>query len=101
MRLRRLCAVALIATGTLLVPPAASAATSCQDVTYPVRIGLTPLVTTQETVAGRLCVPTGAKTVQVLIPGGTYDRTYWDVGFEPSTHSFTQAQNKAGFATLA
>ncbi|SDM07543.1 Pimeloyl-ACP methyl ester carboxylesterase [Lentzea albidocapillata subsp. violacea] len=101
MRFRRLCAIALLATGTLLAPPPASAATSCQDVAYPVRIGLTPLVTTQETMAGRLCVPTGAKTVQVLIPGGTYDRTYWDVGFEPSTHSFTQAQNKAGFATLA
>jgi pimeloyl-ACP methyl ester carboxylesterase len=101
MRFRRLCAIALLATGTLLAPPPASAATACQDVTYPVRIGLTPLVTSQETVAGRLCVPTGATTVQVLIPGGTYDRTYWDVGFEPSTHSFTQAQNNAGFATLA
>ncbi|MFD4638462.1 alpha/beta hydrolase [Lentzea sp. NPDC058436] len=101
MRFRRLCAAALIATGTLLAPLPAAAATTCQDVTYPVRIGLTPLVTTQETIAGRLCVPTGAKTVQVLIPGGTYDRTYWDVGFDPSTHSFTQAQNRAGFATLA
>ncbi|SER28172.1 alpha/beta hydrolase [Lentzea flaviverrucosa] len=101
MRFRRLCAIALLATGTLLAPAPASAATSCQDVAYHVRIGLTPLVTSQETVAGRLCVPTGAKTVQVLIPGGTYDRTYWDVGFEPSTHSFTKAQNNAGFATLA
>ena len=64
-------------------------------------IGLTPLVTSLETMAGRLCVPAGATTVQVLIPGGTYDRTYWDVGFEPSTHSFTRAQNNAGFATLA
>ncbi|MCX2952195.1 alpha/beta hydrolase [Lentzea sp. NEAU-D7] len=102
MRFRRLCAIALLATGTLLAPPPASAATAaCQDVAYPVRIGLTPLVTSQETMAGRLCVPAGATTVQVLIPGGTYDRTYWDVGYEPSTHSFTQAQNKAGFATLA
>ncbi|WP_434450465.1 alpha/beta hydrolase [Lentzea sp. E54] len=102
MRFRRLCAAALLATGTLLAAPLpAAAAVSCQDVTYPVRIGLTPLVTTQETMAGRLCVPDGARTVQVLIPGGTYDRSYWDVGFEPSTHSFTRAQNNAGFATLA
>jgi pimeloyl-ACP methyl ester carboxylesterase len=64
-------------------------------------VGLTPLVTTQETMAGRLCVPAGASTVQVLIPGGTYDRSYWDVGFEPQTHSFTRSQNNAGFATLA
>jgi pimeloyl-ACP methyl ester carboxylesterase len=101
MRFRRLCAAALLATTTLLVPLPASAAVSCQDVSYPVRIGLTPLVTTLETMAARLCVPQGATTVQVLIPGGTYDRSYWDIGFEPSIHSFTQAQNKAGFATLA
>lgn len=101
MRFRRLCAAALLATGITLAPHTASAAVSCQDVVYPVRIGLTPLVTTQETMSGRLCVPDGAKTVQVLIPGGTYDRTYWDVGFEPSARSFTRAQNKAGFATLA
>ncbi|HUQ58284.1 alpha/beta hydrolase [Lentzea sp.] len=101
MRFRRLCAAALLTTASLLAPAPASAAVTCQDVSYPVRIGLTPLVTTQETMAGRLCVPANAKAVQVLIPGGTYDRTYWDVGFEPLTHSFTQAQNKAGFATLA
>ncbi|MET9627333.1 alpha/beta hydrolase [Lentzea sp. NPDC006480] len=51
--------------------------------------------------AARLCVPAGATTIQVLIPGGTYDRTYWDVGFDPDAHSFTRAQNAAGFATLA
>ncbi|MDX8036278.1 alpha/beta hydrolase [Lentzea sp. BCCO 10_0856] len=101
MRFRRLCAAALLATATLLVPLPASAAVTCQEVSYPVRVGLTPLVTSQETMAGRLCTPDGAKTVQVLIPGGTYDRSYWDVGYEPTTHSFTRAQNKAGIATLA
>ncbi|SEQ11429.1 Pimeloyl-ACP methyl ester carboxylesterase [Lentzea xinjiangensis] len=102
MRFRRLCAAALLATGVALVPqPASAAAVTCQNVSYPVRIGLTPLVTSQETMAGRLCVPDGATKVQVLIPGGTYDRSYWDVAYEPSTHSFTKSQNKAGFATLA
>ncbi|KOV76927.1 alpha/beta hydrolase [Nocardia sp. NRRL S-836] len=101
MRFRRLCAAALLATGTLLLPAPASAAVTCQDVSFPVRVGLTPLIPSLETMAGRLCTPQGATTVQVLIPGGTYDRTYWDVGFEPGTHSFTRAQNAAGFATLA
>ncbi|MDT7784678.1 MAG: hypothetical protein QOF58_3097 [Pseudonocardiales bacterium] len=100
MRLRSLCAAALLAT--LLTPAPANATTSpCQDVSYQVRIGLTPLVTSLETMTGRLCVPAGATTIQVLIPGGTYDRTYWDVGFDPQTHSFTRAQNAAGTATLA
>ena len=101
MRFRRLCAAALLATGTLLAPLPASAATTCQDVSYPVRVGLTPLITSQDTMAARLCVPDSATTVQVLIPGGTYDRSYWDVGFDPATHSFTRAQNNAGIATLA
>ncbi len=101
MRFRRLCAAALLATGTLLLPTPASAAVPCQDVSFPVRVGLTPLITSQETMAGRLCAPQGATTVQVLIPGGTYDRSYWDVGVQPGTRSFTRAQNAAGFATLA
>ena len=101
MRFRRLCAAALLATGLTAVPTPATAAVSCQDVSFPVRIGLTPLVTSQETMAGSLCAPAGATTLQVLIPGGTYDRSYWNVGFDPNTHSFTKAQNDAGFATLA
>lgn len=101
MRLRRLCAAALLTAATLLLPQQAAATTTCQDVAYQVRIGLPPLITTQETMAGRLCTPAGATTVQVLIPGGTYDRSYWDVGYEPSTHSFTRSQNARGIATLA
>jgi pimeloyl-ACP methyl ester carboxylesterase len=50
---------------------------------------------------GRLCAPGGATTVQVLIPGGTYNSSYWDIGFEPETRSYRLAMNKAGYATLA
>ena len=62
MRFGRLCAAALLATGAVLAPLPASAATTCQDVSYPVRVGLTPLITSQETMAARLCVPDGATT---------------------------------------
>ena len=101
MRFRRLCAAALLATGTLLAPAPASAAVTCEDVYTPVNIGLTPLVPSLERMYGRLCAPQGAQTVQVLIPGGTYDSSYWDIGFEPDSRSYTRAQNKAGIATLA
>ncbi|WP_246019082.1 alpha/beta hydrolase [Saccharothrix australiensis] len=48
---------------------------------------------------GTLCTPAGGgSTVQLLIPGATYNSAYWDY---PGAHSFRAAQNAAGFATLA
>jgi pimeloyl-ACP methyl ester carboxylesterase len=91
----RLAAAALVA-GLLLTPAPAQAHTTCQDMTFPV----TTLGTAQ-TVAGTLCAPPGADTLQILVPGGFYNRAYWDIQVNPSTRSFRQAMNKAGYATLA
>jgi pimeloyl-ACP methyl ester carboxylesterase len=90
----RLTAAALIA-GFLLVPTPAEAETTCQDVTYPVSLAGLP-----QTMAGTLCVPTGARTIQVLVPGGLYNRAYWDITVDPAVHSFRRAMNNAGYATL-
>ncbi|WP_189060877.1 alpha/beta hydrolase [Longimycelium tulufanense] len=55
----------------------------------------------QETMYGKLCVPHGGtSTVQLLIPGGTYNSTYWDPPPTPGVHSYRAAMNKAGHATL-
>lgn len=99
--LRRAGAVtsAILLAGSLLTPAQAQAdAASCRDVTIPVRLaGLLP-----QTVHGRLCEPPrGARTVQVLVPGATYNSVYWDPALAPETHSFRLAMNKAGYATLA
>lgn len=91
----RLAAAALIA-GFLLVPTPAQAETACQDVTYPVSIAGLP-----QTMAGTLCVPDGAHTIQVLVPGGLYNRAYWDITVDPAVRSFRLAMNNAGYATLA
>jgi hypothetical protein len=37
----------------------------------------------------------------VLIPGGTYNSSYCDIGFLVEGHSFRQAMNKAGYASFA
>ena len=96
MRLRRLCAAVSLA---LLVPVPTSAnavEASCQDVYTPVRFALT-----QQTMYGRLCVPQGATTVQVLVPGGTYTgASYWDIPVQPEVRSVRQAMNAAGIATM-
>lgn len=84
-------AVVILIAGLLLNPTPAQAETPCADVTFPV-------VGTQ-TVAGTLCVPPGAHTLQILVPGGFYNRAYWDVPIAP--RSFRLAMNDAGYATLA
>ncbi|MEU3269948.1 alpha/beta hydrolase [Saccharomonospora sp. NPDC006951] len=101
-RFRRLCAVIGAALGlTLVVAPAPSGAAdasgvTCEDLRVPVT-----LAGTAQSMYGRLCVPEGATQVQVLIPGGTYNSSYWDIGYEPSLRSYRLAMNEAGFATLA
>ena len=92
--LHRLAAVALVA-GILLVPtPAQASTTTCADRAFPVTVaGL------QLTMAGTLCAPADAHTLQILVPGGFYNRAYWDIPLEP--RSYRRAMNEAGYATLA
>jgi pimeloyl-ACP methyl ester carboxylesterase len=95
MRLRRLCAAAMLALLVTAPTPANATQISCQDVYTPVGSGLT-----QQTMYGKLCVPQGATTVQVLVPGATYTSAYWDIPVEPEVRSVRRAMNKAGIATM-
>jgi hypothetical protein len=94
----RALALVAVAAGLVAAPaPASAAQVTCQDMYFPTTLaGLLP-----EKVYGQLCTPPGATTVEVLIPGGTYNSGYWDIGYEPDVHSFRLAMNGAGIATLA
>lgn len=95
--LARVLVLAAVAAGLVQLPVAAQASdVTCQDLYFPTSLLLLP-----ETVHGHLCTPAGATTVEVLIPGGTYNSSYWDIGYEPDVHSFRLAMNAAGIATLA
>jgi pimeloyl-ACP methyl ester carboxylesterase len=97
LRFGRFGLAALLAVGVCLAPGTAGAAeTSCEDVQVPVRLGLV-----SASMYGRLCVPRGATTLQVLTPGGTYNSAYWDIGYEPEIRSYSRAMNDAGIATIA
>ena len=89
---------AVVAASTVppVAMPAHASQISCQDLEVPVSVLGTP-----QTMYGRLCAPEGARTVQVLVPGGTYNSTYWDISYTPEIRSFRLAMNKAGFATFA
>jgi len=97
-RRRRAIVLVLVTLGFLLLPVSARAdGSSCREMYFPVT-----LVTLPQTMHGTLCVPDGgAKTVQVLIPGGTYNSSYWDIGYQPEIRSYRLAMNNAGYATLA
>lgn len=74
----------------------AQTAVSCSSIDFPVNVaGETG------TIAGTLCVPDGARTVQLLLHGYTYGRYYWDFPLEPERYSYVRAANAAGHATLA
>src|SRR5690348_1463454 len=90
----RLAAAALVAGVVLTPAPAQAETTTCQDVTFPVTV-----VALQQTMAGTLCVPSGAHPLQVLVPGGFYNRSYWDIALPP--RSYRLAMNNAGYAILA
>lgn len=69
---------------------------SCRTLDSPVRV-----LGQDVTMSGTLCTPRGnARTVMVLVPGSTYNQTYWDFPYKPQTYSFRSAMNSAGYATL-
>lgn len=101
--LRRAVAACLAITGiagaVFLAGPADAdgTGTTCQDLYFPVTIaGLLP-----QRLYGRLCMPSGARAIQVLVPGASYDSTYWSSPVDPADLSYTLAMNNAGYATLA
>ena len=75
---------------------AASSSVSCSNVSIPVTIE-----GQSGPIAGTLCTPAGARTLQVLVHGHTYNRHYWDPPYQPETYSYVRHANAAGYATLA
>jgi pimeloyl-ACP methyl ester carboxylesterase len=64
------------------------------------RVGLAAGLPAQWEVTGYLYLPQGepSSTVQVLVPGMTYDHRYWIV---PGKHDYTRHMISAGYAVLA
>ena len=90
-------ACSLTWTLTLSAPVGSSTpGTMCGNVAVPIQIG-----GQSGAIAGTLCSPPGATTIQLLIPGWTYNRSYWSVPYQPATYSYVSAANSAGYATLA
>src|ERR1700736_4009061 len=75
-----------------------SGAGSCRE--YEVPVTLAGLLGPYQ-IAGVLCLPSGGapSTVQVLIPGATYDHSYWDFPMPGYSYAlYAQAHGQATFA---
>jgi pimeloyl-ACP methyl ester carboxylesterase len=69
--------------------------TECQNISVPVSAA-----NQNGFIAGVLCVPSRATSVQLLIHGWTYDHYYWDLPYQQDNYSYVRAANRAGYATL-
>jgi pimeloyl-ACP methyl ester carboxylesterase len=58
--------------------------------------------TTRQPVWGQLCYrgSLAGKPVQVLLHGGAYNHTYWDIPYRPAQYSYVEQATNQGYATL-
>jgi pimeloyl-ACP methyl ester carboxylesterase len=80
---------------------ATAASPECRQIAE--AVAMAPDTPADQRIAGTLCVPRGraVSTVQVLLPGGTYDRAYWTRRADGHQPSYTERMTRAGYATLA
>ncbi len=101
-----LAAALVVATLALPVPAHADGTdpswATCAQYTVPVT--LTASDPTTYHVVGRLCTRTdklrGAKTVQLLVSGWSYDHNYWNASYQPDTYSWVYAETSKGYTTF-
>lgn len=99
---QRVLVTAVLAAAAISGPTAVSSAApeapepTCREVQMPVTLD-----EAEGSIAGTLCIPVGAQRLLVLIPGFTYDRSYYDLPVGDGRYSFTRAMTAAGEATFA
>jgi pimeloyl-ACP methyl ester carboxylesterase len=94
-------ALALVLAGALLgaLGSTAAAAAPCRAVHLEVALAWDEPA--DRSIVGELCGPPDARSLQVLLAGATYSRTYWDFPSQAGGSSYTQAMGRAGLATLS
>jgi alpha-beta hydrolase superfamily lysophospholipase len=72
----------------------------CQ-VIPPISVALVPGTERIYKIAATLCEPTHpTQTILITYHGSTYGQYYWNLPYQPSTYSFVDSMNKAGYAVL-
>jgi pimeloyl-ACP methyl ester carboxylesterase len=94
-------AVAGSSVTTQATAMAATASISCRNVNIPV--SLTAGAPKNYSIFGVMCEPGSGhtSTVQVLVPGGTYDHIYWDMPYQNGRYSYLRYAAQHGYTALA
>ncbi len=89
----------LAATTRSAVAHAHTGPPPCERVSLPV--ALEPGAELEHVVVAELCLPPGrTATLQILLSGATYGRSYWDPPLGSGRSSYVQAMTRKGLATL-
>jgi pimeloyl-ACP methyl ester carboxylesterase len=68
-----------------------------------ISVKLSPLGLVTYHVVGWLCYRgplSQYRLVQLLVPGATYNHSYWDFSYQPGTYSYVEAMENAGYAVF-
>jgi pimeloyl-ACP methyl ester carboxylesterase len=83
-----------------LGPSTSPSGATCNSYTF--QVLQNPGETVRQPVWGQLCYrgSLAGKPVQVLIHGGAYNHTYWDIPYRPQQYSYVEQATNQGYATL-
>jgi pimeloyl-ACP methyl ester carboxylesterase len=102
-RLRKIFSVvaSVLVVSAVISIPQASAQTGFHCTRYAVPVSLLPGAPADQTISGDLCLPeSGAATsVQLLVPGATYNSSYWN--FPVTQYSYAKDMVDGGHAVFA
>lgn len=95
--------VLALVLGMVFLPAQTHALSSspCQQLQLPV--ALVPGGPADQTISAQLCTPnswSGEHQIDILSPGATYNRTYWDWPQQPELYSYAQKTLQSGRAVL-
>lgn len=96
------CAVVLL--GGVTVAPAQASTVDCSETDVPVTAPGLAVPGKTATIHGQLCLPASGRApsaVQLLVHGGTYNRYYWDLPYDPAQYSYQRDMAAHGYATFA
>jgi pimeloyl-ACP methyl ester carboxylesterase len=84
------------------LPAAADTPPSVPCTSQTVQVSLSPGGVADQQVAAHLCGTVSATntTLQLAIPGFTYNHSYWDFAYQPEQYSYLRRAAQAGYTTL-
>ncbi|NUS73844.1 MAG: alpha/beta hydrolase [Corynebacteriales bacterium] len=97
-----LVSVVTVTSAVVVLLTPASAESDCRTVEFTAQ-NVPLVVSTPARIQGTLCAGPNDQVIHLLVPGATYNRSYWDFPYQPEKYSYVDAMRSSGvgIATLA